>query len=116
MKTNSSALIVPPAATNSAATNALTGDIRDIKAPVEIPNGWFWLWCLLTALGVAALSYFAWRHWQKQRARSGPPEVLIPPHVRARRKLERALALNRKFDISQAPIAVRALADLRRSN
>ena len=93
MKTNSSALIVPPAATNSAATNALTGDIRDIKAPVEIPSGWFWLWCLLTALGVAALSYFAWRHWQKQRARPGPPEVLIPPHVRARRKLERALAL-----------------------
>ena len=73
MKTNSSALIVPPAATHSAATNALTGDIRDIKAPVEIPGGWFWLCCLLTALGVAALSCFAWRHWQKRRARPAAP-------------------------------------------
>jgi hypothetical protein len=93
MKTNSPALIVPPPATNSAATNALTGDIRDIKAQVEIPSGWLWLWCLLTALGVAALAYFAWRRWQKHRAQPGVPEVLLPPHVRARQKLERALAL-----------------------
>jgi len=34
----------------------------------------------------------------------------------AMKLLERALALNRKFDISQAPIAARALADLRRAN
>ena len=96
MKTNASAVIVPPpsAATNSAATNSLaTADIRDIKAPVEIASGWFWLWCLLGALGIALAAYFAWRHWQKLRAKTKPEEVIIPPHVRARRKLEQALRL-----------------------
>jgi len=96
MNTNSSAVIIPAPspATNQAATNSTAaGDIRDIKATVEIPSGWFWLWCAVGALGIAALSYFAWRRWQKHRAQPAAPEVLIPPHVRARRKLERALAL-----------------------
>ena len=90
MKTNSSAVIVPApsSTTNSAATNSLAADIRDIKAPVEIPSGWFWLWCVLGALGIALASYLVWRHWQKLRARTKPEEVIIPPHVRARRKLE----------------------------
>jgi hypothetical protein len=96
MKTNSSAIIVPapPVSTNSAATNSLAAaDIRDIKAPVEIPSGWFWLWCVLGALGIALASYFAWRYWQKHRTRPKAEELIIPPHVRARRKLEQALAL-----------------------
>src|SRR5439155_17381836 len=95
MKTNSSAVIVPApsSTTNSAATNSLAADIRDIKAPVEIPSGWFWLWCVLGALGSALASYLVWRHWQKLRARTKPEEVIIPPHVRARRKLEQALSL-----------------------
>jgi|SRR5438876_4779008 len=95
MKTNSSAVIVPApsSTTNSAATNSLAADIRDIKAPVEIPSGWFWLWCVLGALGIALASYLVWRHWQKLRARTKPEEVIIPPHVRARRKLEQALSL-----------------------
>src|SRR2546422_4575700 len=34
----------PTSATNGAATNSLAAaDIRDIKAPVEIASGWFWL-------------------------------------------------------------------------
>jgi hypothetical protein len=95
MKTNSSAIIipVPSSATNAAGTNALAGDIRDIKAPVDIPNGWFWLWCALGALAVAALSYFVWRYWQKHRAQSTTPEIIIPPHERARRKLLESLKL-----------------------
>jgi hypothetical protein len=96
MKTNSSAIIVPapPTATNSVATNSLAAaDIRDIKAPVEIPSGWFWLWCVLGALGIAVASHFAWRYWQKHRTRPGTEELIIPPHVRARRRLEQALAL-----------------------
>jgi hypothetical protein len=96
MKTNSSAVIVPAssASTNSAATNSTAAaDIRDIKAPVEIPSGWFWLWCVLGALGIALASYFAWRFWQRHRIRPRAEEVIIPPHVRARRKLEQALAL-----------------------
>ena len=96
MKTNTSAVIVPPpaSATNNAATNSTaTADIRDIKAPVEIPSGWFWLGCLLGALGIALISYFAWRRWQQLRAKTTPEEVIIPPHVRARHKLEQALRL-----------------------
>lgn len=96
MKTNSSAVIIPAPspATNSVATNSLaTADIRDIKAPVEIPGGWFWLWCAVGALAVAAVSFFAWRYWRKHRAKPKTEEVIIPPHVRARRKLEQALAL-----------------------
>src|SRR2546425_782957 len=96
MKTNSSAVIVPApySATNSAATNSLVAaDIRDIKARVEIPSGWFWLWCVLGSLGIALASYFAWRYRQKLRTRPKTEELIIPPHVRARRKLEQALAL-----------------------
>ena len=96
MKTNSSAVIVPApsSATNRVATNSLAAaDIRDIKAPVEIPSGWFWLWCMLGALGIALASYYAWRYWQKLRTRPKTQELIIPPHVRARRKLEQALAL-----------------------
>ena len=96
MKTNSSAVIVPApsSVTNSVATNSFAAaDIRDIKAPVEIPSGWFWLWCLLGALGIALASYFAWRYWRKQRPGPKTEELIIPPHVRARRKLEQALSL-----------------------
>lgn len=95
MKSNSSAVIVPAPspATNAAGTNALAGDIRDIKAPVEIPSGWLWLGCLLGALAVAALSYFAWRYWRKHRARPQALEIIVPPHERARRKLQEALKL-----------------------
>src|SRR5438309_8029549 len=95
MKTNSSAVIipVPSSATNSAGTNALSGDIRDIKAPVEIPSGWFWFSCVAGALTAAAFSCFAWRFWQNLRARPQTQEVIIPPHERARRKLQQALKL-----------------------
>src|SRR2546430_17493274 len=95
MKTNSSTVIipVPSSATNIAGTNALSGDIRDIKAPVEIPSGWFWFWCVAGALAAAALSCFAWRCWKNLRARPQTLEVIIPPHERARRKLQQALKL-----------------------
>src|SRR6266545_2746957 len=95
MKSNSSAVIVPapPSATNAAGTNALAGDIRDIKAPAEIPSGWLWLGCLLGALAVAAVSCFAWRYWRKHRARPQALEAIVPPHERARRKLQEALKL-----------------------
>jgi hypothetical protein len=96
MKTNSSAVIVPApsSATNGVATHSsAAADIRDIKAPVEIPSGWFWFWCLLGGLAVAAVSFFAWRYWQKFRKKPKTEELIIPPHVRARRKLEQALAL-----------------------
>jgi hypothetical protein len=76
---NSSALV---------STNAL----RDIKPPVEIPTGWLWAIWVAGALLVGALGYWAWRHWQKRRAQVAIVPI-IPPHIRAKQKLEAALAL-----------------------
>jgi LPXTG-motif cell wall-anchored protein len=74
---------VPPASTN---------DIRAIKAPVEIPNTWVWVW---VTLGVLALAALAWWFWRKRRQKQSTPTpvVIIPPHERARAKLQEALAL-----------------------
>jgi hypothetical protein len=72
-------------------TNAIANDIRDIKPPIEISNGWAWLWIVLFVLIGAAILFALWKWWQKRRAQIAfvPP---IPAHVRARQKLEEALA------------------------
>jgi hypothetical protein len=72
----------------AAATNAL----RDIKPPVDIPNPWALVSWLAGAVVLAALLYWAWRYWRKQRALL-PPVPVIPPHIRAKQKLQEALAL-----------------------
>ena len=87
MATNSAILIPPPAPPT---TVAGTNDIRGIKPPVEIPSGWAWLYwtaggLLLVALIVTAV--LMWLAKQKQRLITPP----VPPHVRARLKLEAAL-------------------------
>lgn len=66
--------------------------IHDIKPPVEIPSGWAWVFGVLGAIAVAALLYYAWKRWQKRRLEI-PPVPVVPSHVRARRKLQEALAL-----------------------
>jgi hypothetical protein len=78
---------------NSASAPQATGPaIRDIKPPVEIPSGWAAVGWVLAGLALAGLLCWAWKYWQKRRSMV-PPEPVIPPHVRARRKLEEALAL-----------------------
>lgn len=72
-------------------TNA-TSTLRDIKPPVHIPSGWEWLLWILGSLAVVALLYGAWLWWRRRRALV-PPVPVIPPHVRARQKLQEALAL-----------------------
>jgi len=77
---------------SAGALNTATNDLRDIKPPVEIPSGWAWvLWSLL-AVAMVAAAYWLWRYWQKRRMQE-PVIPVIPPHVRAREKLQEALAL-----------------------
>ena len=85
--------------TKSSPTNLLqslaspgTNDLRDIRPPVVIPSGWAWVWWTLAVLAIAALLFWAWRRWKKKRALV-PAVPVIPPHVRAKQKLEEALAI-----------------------
>ena len=78
--------------TTNQPTSAVANDIRDIKPPIEISSGWAWLWWSLAALALAVAAYFFWKWWQKRRAQIlfVPP---VPAHVRAKQKLDEALAL-----------------------
>ena len=67
-------------------------DIRDIKPPIVITSAWEWVWWGLGALAVLALLYLVWRYWQKRRSQI-PVEPPVPAHIRAKQKLEEALAL-----------------------
>jgi hypothetical protein len=73
-------------------TNTVANDIRDIKPPIEIPSGWEWLWWTLGALMIFVLASLIWRHLHRRMTQvsDAPP---IPAHIRARQKLEEALAL-----------------------
>ena len=89
MNTNSALVIPDPSsATNAAAELTL----RDIKAPVDIPNPWLWLWWSLNILVFALAIYFFWRWWNRNQA-AKKVERIIPPHERARKKLEAALRI-----------------------
>ncbi|HEY5909079.1 MAG TPA: hypothetical protein VJA21_00590, partial [Verrucomicrobiae bacterium] len=72
--------------------NSVTNELRDIKPPVHIPSGWAWVWWAAGAMALAAALYFGWQYWRKRRA-FVPPVPVIPPHVRAKQKLQDALAL-----------------------
>jgi hypothetical protein len=76
------------ASSASVSTNAL----RDIKPPVEIPTGWVWALWVLGILLLAALAYLGWQYWMLRRMRAAVVPI-IPPHVRAKQKLQEALAL-----------------------
>lgn len=75
-------------------TNALPGtnDIRAIRPPVVIPNGWLWFFGILGAVLLITALVCAWLYW-RQKAASPLLPPIIPPHARARQKLREALAL-----------------------
>lgn len=77
----------------SSVVNAVTNDaLRDIKPPVAIPTGWEWVPWVLGALVLGGiLAALIW--WLIKKRTEVRPEIVLPPHVRARRKLEEALAL-----------------------
>jgi len=70
----------------------VANDIRDIKPPIEIPNGWAWLWWVLAILAVIIAAILIWRWWQNRKLNVVLPPP-IPAHIRAKQKLEEALAL-----------------------
>lgn len=72
-------------------TTAAVNDIRDIKPPEAIPDGWSWAWWLLAALAMFVLLSLLWRHIHRRMTRivAAPP---VPAHIRARQKLADALA------------------------
>lgn len=88
MNTNPALVIPAP----SFATNLAELTLHDIKAPVDIPNPWLWLWWTLGVLLGCTLAYLLWRIWRKKQSEAKIVPV-IPPHVRARKKLQDALLL-----------------------
>ena len=93
----------------NATTSAVADDIRDIKPPIEISDGLAWLWWGLAALATIVVLFLIWRWWQKRRAQI----VFVPPvpaHVRAKQKLDEALAL-----IAQPKPFVIAVSDTARA-
>lgn len=76
-----------------AAVPAGTGsDIRDIVPPVPIPSVWDWLGWGLAVAAAAATAWWLWRLWLRRSTRL-PVIPEVPPHRRARQRLEAALAL-----------------------
>jgi len=91
-------------------TNSPTpADIRDIKPPVAISNGWEWLWWGLVILVIVAAIILWWRWWQKKKL-NVPVVPPVPAHIRAKQKLEEALAL-----IAQPKPFVIAVSDTART-
>ncbi len=89
MASNSGILIPPRAPPNTAAS---TNDIRPIKPPVFVPNPWawvFWTAGILLAIALIATALIVWLAKQKRRAIPVP----VPPHIRARQKIDAALLL-----------------------
>jgi hypothetical protein len=91
--TNSSALILPPPGSSVTNVNLGTNELRDIKPPVPVPAALSWLWWTLAAIAILGTIYWAWRRWKKGQVKTIVPERIIPPHERARQKLQEALAL-----------------------
>ena len=71
---------------------ALANDIRDIKPPVAIPSGLEWALCLFGVLAVLAILFALW-WWRRERRARRPVPPVLPAHIRARQKLDEALAL-----------------------
>jgi hypothetical protein len=95
--------------TNQTSSLQAATDIRDIKPPLEISSGWAWLWWALLALAVAVAVFLIWR-WRKNRKLNIVLPPPVPAHVRAKRKLDEALAL-----IAQPKPFVVAVSDTART-
>ena len=90
-------------------TASVVEDIRDIKPPIEISDGLTWLWWGLIVLAVIVGAILLGRLLKKRKTNIVLPPP-IPAHVRAKQKLEQALAL-----IAQPKPFVIAVSDTARA-
>jgi hypothetical protein len=81
---------VPAQVTNAVAEVA--DELRDIKPPVDIPTFWFWVMVAAAVAVLAALAWAVWFVWTN-RTKTPPVVPVLPPHERARQKLQAALDL-----------------------
>lgn len=90
-------------------TSSAMPDIRDIKPPFEITSGSAWIWWVvaLVAVIVAAILLCLWLKNRKTNVVLPPP---VPAHIRAKQKLQEALAL-----ISEPKPFVIAVSDTART-
>jgi hypothetical protein len=95
--------------TNNNSASTVAEDIRDIKPPIEISDGLAWLWWSLIVLAMAVAAFLLWRWWKNRKLTVVLPPP-VPAHVRARQKLEQALAL-----ITQPKPFVIAVSDTARA-
>ena len=81
--------------TNKPAPGALsatsTNELRDIRPPVPVPDAWQWAWWITAAVLMVALAFLAW-HTLKRKLPQRPAAPPVPPHERARQRLQEALA------------------------
>jgi hypothetical protein len=84
-------------------------DIRDIKPPIEISSGYAWLWWGLIGMALLVAALLLWRWWKNRKTSIVLPPP-VPAHVRAKQKLEQALAL-----ITQPKPFVVAVSDTARA-
>ena len=90
-------------------TTLVTEDIRDIKPPIEITDGLVWLWWGLIGLSLAVAAFLIYCWWRNRTANIVLPPP-VPAHIRAKQKLEQALAL-----IAQPKPFVVAVSDTARA-
>jgi hypothetical protein len=89
VSSNNNALVVTPPLPGATNT-AVAQDIRDIKEPLPISSYWGWLILLAALLAIAVLVYFLKK---RKKAPTIDPQLLIPPHRRAKEKLRGATEL-----------------------
>ncbi len=85
----SGALVVPTPSAGQ--TNVAEPVLRDIKAPVEIPDYWLYLWVAIGVVVAGVIGFLLWKFWLKKKF-APVPVAPLPPHVRAKRRLREAMA------------------------
>jgi hypothetical protein len=78
--------------TNASVSLAEATDIRDIAPPLEIPGEFAWLWWVVGA-AVLITTVVALLIYLRTRRQQVIAPIVIPPHIRAKQKLQDALAL-----------------------